>query len=304
MAQHDQIREELIKQKAEKRLFVCVLGEKFHPIKAKVPSLEILLAMAFNKDFAEQLKTNVEFMNSIRSLASASESDLQRVATGLIWKLEKENEEMKRKSHEEHSPSSMPTIVNGKIYDIMISYSHSDKKLCHRLLDDLVKEEYRVWIDSQLMHGTTFDAMANAIENSEFVFICMSDAYKQSAFCQMEASYAVKRRCHIIPLVMTMNYRADGWLGILTSPFIYVDFGKHAYPRAFDEVKKQMQLIRNQQKIHSIPKPTQILQHDTIPTDDESIVKKLIVKSPRPVGSVENSFFSLIERNFRFALAF
>jgi hypothetical protein len=88
------------------------------------------------------------------------------------------------------------------------------------------------------MYGATFDGMAKAIENAEFVLLCMSDAYKQSPFCEMEVSYAVKRRCHIIPLVMTPNYKADGWLGVLTSALIYVDFPKLGFDEAYIELKK------------------------------------------------------------------
>ena len=36
------------------------------------------------------------------------------------------------------------------------------------------------------------NAMADAVENSEFVIMCMSDSYKQSTYCQAEAEYAFK----------------------------------------------------------------------------------------------------------------
>jgi hypothetical protein len=193
-------------------------------------------------------------------LASSTEPDLQRVATALIWKLENEAEKSVAIVKEELSSLACPpptSSVPKKQYDIMISYSHQDKDLCHRICSALEKDQFRVWIDSQLMHGATFDAMADAIENSEFVFICMSDAYKQSPFCQMEASYAIKRRCSIVLLVMTPNYKADGWLGILTSLLIHVDFPKIGFDRGFDEVKKQIQLFRNKTVLPIAEKHTQ-----------------------------------------------
>ena len=234
LMQHDQIREELIKQKYYTLLLRCVLEEKFNPIRAKLPALEILLALTFNSEFLALLRENTELMTYVRTLTLSSEADLQRVATALIWKLEKEVEKPPMQAKEEiFSPAPPPSTGTKKQYDIMISYCHQDKDLCHRICSALEKDHCRVWIDSQLMHGATFDAMADAIENSEFVFLCMSDAYKQSPFCQMEASYAVKRRCSIVPLVMTPNYKADGWLGILTSMLIHVDFPKLGFDRAF-----------------------------------------------------------------------
>jgi hypothetical protein len=56
------------------------------------------------------------------------------------------------------------------------------------------------------MHGFTMIAMADAIEHSKFVLICMSKAYKQSANCQVEANYSFERRCQLIPLVMKPKY--------------------------------------------------------------------------------------------------
>ncbi|CAF3602154.1 unnamed protein product [Rotaria socialis] len=281
LTQHDQIREELIKQKGDSLFLRCALEDNFNPLKAKLPALEILLALTFNKDFAATLKDNTAFINHVRTLTSSPQQELQLVATALIWKLEKEPETTVQPVQEQ---MSSPTIAK-KQYNIMISYSHNDKELCHRILNALEKDQLRVWIDSRLMHGATFDAMAKAIENTEFVVMCMSDAYKQSAFCEMEASYAVKRRCHIIPLVMTANYKADGWLGVLTSALIYVDFPKLGFDKAYQELKKQIGLFRMNDS-NSTPANHGILHHDSfsltaiIPKAISTVEKN---KEPRPV---------------------
>ena len=287
MTQHEQIREELIKQQGHTLFLRCALEDKFNPVKAKLPALEILLALAFNKDFANTLKNNQTFMDHIRTLTSSSassEQDLQRVATALIWKLDKESETTNKKPDDQSSPSSAPELSK-KQYDIMISYSHNDKELCHRISDVLEKDQLNVWIDSQLMHGATFDAMAKAIENTEFVLICMSDTYKQSPFCEMEASYAVKRRCHIIPLVMTPNYKADGWLGVLTSARIYIDFPKLGFEKAYKELKKQIELIRMNSLQTTTGKQDQIHHNPTMIVNEVSKPIPTLVKNkePRPV---------------------
>ncbi|CAM4981415.1 unnamed protein product [Rotaria socialis] len=244
LTQHDQIRKELIKQKGDSVFLRCVVEDQFNILKAKLPSLEILLTLAFNKDFAISLRDNITFMNHIRSLALSSERSLQLVATALIWKLEK-NFETTIKIVQERAPPSSSWVKTKKQYDIMISYSHSDKKLCHHILDLLEKDQLRVWIDSRLIDDVTFDSAVEAIENAEFVFICMSDAYKQSPLCELEATYAVKCQCHIIPLVMTDNYKPDGWLGILTSALVNIDFSKLNLDKAYQELKNQINLIHS-----------------------------------------------------------
>ncbi len=283
LAQHDQIRDELIKQKGDLLFIRCAL-EGRDPLKAKLPALQILLALAFNKDFANTLKNNVIFMDHVRELTSSPQQDLQRVAIALIWKLEKEPETL-AETIEDQPSSSSALMVTKKKFDIMISYSHTAKELCHRILNGLEKDKLNVWIDSRLMHSEISEAIAGAIENTEFVLVCMSDAYKQSIYCKLEASYAHKRRCRIIPLVMTPNYKADGWLGVLTSDLMHMDFRKPDFNKAYEELKKQIQLSRMKDSHSTVVKQDQ-LHHDhhsmadSTPRTFPSVVKN---KEPRPV---------------------
>ncbi len=237
LIQHDQIKEELIKQEILPLLLRCATESKFDPIKARLPALEILLGLTFNAEAARQLKHNSQFISNLKTLSTSStEQRLQRVAEGILWKLEKEATAVAKPN----ISSTTTTDIVTKTYQVMLSYSHSDKDLCYRIHDRLVQDQFRVWIDRDEMHGQTMVAMANAIENSEFVFICMSEAYKQSAFCQSEAHYAFERRCRLIPLIMKSNYRPDGWLGILVSGKIYVDFPKLGFDIAYEKLKNEI----------------------------------------------------------------
>ena len=234
LIQHDQIKEELTKQDVLPLLLRCATESKFDPIHVRLAALEIVLALTFNTEAARRLKENASFITHLKTLTSSStEQRLQRVAESLLWKLEKEETAM-----------AQSEAVTTKKYHIMLSYSHSDRELCYRIHDWLVKDQFRVWIDRDQMHGQTMVAMANAIENSEFVFICMSETYKQSAYCQSEAHYAFERRCHLLPVIMKSSYRPDGWLGILASGKIYVDFPKLGFEVAYEKVKNEIARYR------------------------------------------------------------
>ena len=236
LIQHDQIKEELTKQGILSLLIRCATESKFESMEARLPALEILLALTFNPEAAHRLKQNSKFNSILKTLSvKSTEQRLQRVTERILWKLEKEQQEdiLPRK-----------TSLKEKSYHIMLSYSHSDKDLCYRIHDRLVKDQFKVWIDREQMHGQTMAAMANAIENSEFVFICMSDAYKQSAYCQSEAHYAFERRCLLIPLIMKSHYRPDGWLGILVSGKIYVDFTKLEFEVAYQKLINEINRYR------------------------------------------------------------
>jgi hypothetical protein len=202
----------------------------------------------------------------------------------LIWKLEQESETTTKKVEDQSSPASVPTVTKKK-YDIMISYSHNDKELCHQIQTVLKKDNLSVWIDSVGNHGAIFQIIAEVIENAEFVLVCMSDAYKQSSFCELEANYAIKRRCHIIPLIMTPNYKADGWLGLLTATYMYIDFPKLGFDKAYEELKKQIGLFRMRDQ-HSTSGKQDPIHHNSSSIVDE-VPKPLPImvknKEPRPV---------------------
>ena len=128
----------------------------------------------------------------------------------------------------------------------MLSYSHSNKDLCYAVYDRLVKDGFRAWIDRDNMHRSPMDVMTHAIENSQQILACMSDAYKQSPCCQLEAQYAFQRRHQLIPLVMIPRYKPDGWLGIIISGKIYIDIPKLTIDSAHIALKKEIDAYRNQ----------------------------------------------------------
>lgn len=86
---------------------------------------------------------------------------------------------------------------------MMISYSWSDKPLIHDIYKHLIEQlNYRIWLDENQMAGSLCQAMAQAVEKSKFVLMCMSETYKASENCRNEAEYARDRKKTIIPLVV------------------------------------------------------------------------------------------------------
>ena len=119
------------------------------------------------------------------------------------------------------------------------------------------------------IHGATFGSIANAIENSEFVVVCMSDKYKQSPVCEMEASYAMERCCVIVPVLATHKYKADGWLGFLTSSLNHIDYFKFGPTQSYDMLKEQMGLHRKNRTQSKLTKSGQLHSGHTLPMDTQ-----------------------------------
>ncbi|CAF3748826.1 unnamed protein product [Adineta steineri] len=264
LVQHDQIKDEIIKQNALPFLLACTdeLTEK-----ALILLYEILWCLAFFEDIASSLSANPNFLDKILTISKDSNSmSLKRAVGGLIWKLiqepaylkkvEKQEEEQKLEAKEvskteetiiekngikqidtiETSNDGMTTDTRSYQYDIMISYCHADKELTYKIYKFLSDQGFKIWIDMDNMYGPAMSAMANAVENSEFIIICMSDSYKQSAYCQAEAEYAFKCKRRLIPLIMRTGYRPDGWLGFMIGTRTYVDFGKFDFETACEKL--------------------------------------------------------------------
>lgn len=238
LLQHDQIRDEIYKLDGVALFIYCATTTKFNNL-IQQRALENLLIMSFNDTVSKQLKLNERLMDYLQLTSENSEeSELQRAANSLLWRLTKDDTSK--------SPTNDPTPKT--VYDVMISYSHKDKDLCFDLYNRLVKDNFRVWLDRDQMHGTPLESMSNAIESSEFVFVCMSDSYKQSGYCKMEAYYALERQCCIIPLVMKSQYKPDGWLGIIVTGRMRVDFPKYGFETAYQKLMIEIGRNRKEKK--------------------------------------------------------
>ncbi len=124
-------------------------------------------------------------------------------------------------------------VSSAKREHVMISYSWgANKHLVVKLQRELTKLGYDVWRDEvgstcvPAMSGAVDDRMAEAIEASYAVIICVSPQYKESANCQMEAKYCnalhKKKKLNLHYVMMDTDYHTnsdpvcvDGWLAFM-----------------------------------------------------------------------------------------
>ncbi|CAF0816872.1 unnamed protein product [Rotaria sordida] len=215
--------------------FEIPLGKQFFRTNTKKATeevhqlaLECFFTMSFNAEAAQLLKSNQLFMNHIQKLAEdknkTTNLGLKKAVDSILWKLEKENEFKKQQE-------DMTTSEN-TLFDFMISYSWGDKPLVHQIYNYLTQQyNYRVWLDENEMSGSLCQAMAQAIEKSEIILICMSETYKQSENCRNEAEYAHDRKKKFIPLKMR-EVELDDWLGFMVAGKLYINFEKNNFEKS------------------------------------------------------------------------
>ena len=121
------------------------------------------------------------------------------------------------------------------------------------------------------------NAMAYAVENSEFVIMCMSDSYKKSTYCQAEAEYAFNCKRRLLPLIMRPGYRPDGWLGFLIGSRIYVDFGRFDFETACGKLMMEISLQRREAASNV---PVNLLDH-TSPAATTALISNPLEKEKK-----------------------
>ena len=132
------------------------------------------------------------------------------------------------------SDKNIPSSSSGSTVrkHVMISYAWGAKKeLAVALAAELRSLGYEVWRDEEgsaivpSMSGDTDEPMAQAIEASHAVIVCVSPQYKESVNCRSEAQYCkVWKKSHGLQLLYVMmdneytsvsKTTVDGWLGFM-----------------------------------------------------------------------------------------
>jgi hypothetical protein len=68
------------------------------------------------------------------------------------------------------------------------------------------------------------DRMSEAVEGADVILIGISNAYKESGNCRLEAQYAMQQKRDMIPLILQQGYQAKGWLGLILGSKMYYQF--------------------------------------------------------------------------------
>eukprot|EP00048_Salpingoeca_helianthica_P016742 m.233989 g.233989 ORF g.233989 m.233989 type:complete len:689 (+) comp19376_c0_seq1:75-2141(+) len=112
---------------------------------------------------------------------------------------------------------------------IMMSYCWAHQPMVLKLARALQKSGHRVWLDLDAMRGSTADAMAQAVEDAAVLIVTVSEKYKVSPNCRLEAQYALQLKKPIIFLMMQKDYQPTGWLGLMLGAKMWYDLTEDAF---------------------------------------------------------------------------
>ncbi|XP_048750552.1 uncharacterized protein LOC125662391 isoform X2 [Ostrea edulis] len=186
--------------------------------------------LSFDKEVCQQIVEFPEMLERLESLKSSQDKEVLKNVNGALFVLKGENDVSKR-----------PKSAKKNKGHVFISYSWNEKETIMKIRERLKKEGVEVWIDVERMGGSTLAAMAEAVENAALVLVCMSEKYKQSPNCRLEAEYTFQLRKEYIPLMVQKRYRPDGWLGFILGAKLYFDFsGKYPFEKPWNGLMKEL----------------------------------------------------------------
>ncbi|CAF1364740.1 unnamed protein product [Adineta ricciae] len=222
-----------------------LIHKPFQLEQLEILGFECLLTMSFNKDAANLLKANENFMTQIRN-------SITKTTDGLLWKLEKE-EEFRQTNTETND------------YDVIISYNQNDYDLVYEIYRQLTEDyQLKVWFDENPTIRVSCEMMAQAIDQTKCVLICISEAYKTSGNCRIQAEYAQDRRKEMILLIVG-EVELDNWLKFISTEKMCIDFVQSdSFSRAMD------MLIDEIQRNHQTDPETLISVATAVPLDSSS----------------------------------
>ena len=224
-------------------------------------ALKLLLQLCFDKRVAKDVLADEKLLQFIQELNETSQS-----AKGILWILNDDISNQKR---------VMKSVEESKDDDkhIMISYNSKSRELCLNIKAALEELGHKVWIDIESIYGSSLEAMAEAIESSKCVLVCVTEKYKESNFCRLEAEYLVQQKKPYVPLLMQKGYKPDGWLGIILGSRIFIDFTKLEFNKAMIDLKRNLSLV-----LHKDNHKVVSTDHQTVSKEPVEIVSNLLNK--------------------------
>ncbi|XP_072044654.1 uncharacterized protein [Amphiura filiformis] len=208
----------------------------------------------WNLAFIESVRKSDEMQRAVPRLKILMETqnrDLRGACASALWQLmggvnvetgspyKRNTSRSPLPSYEDAISEPFPSAGRQSVPQIMVSYQWNSQSRVVEIRDKLVASGYKVWMDVTNMRGDILTAMADAVQNSDVILICMTERYKDSKNCRSEASYAYKLHKKVIPLLLEKDYTPDGWLGLLQGMDLYYSFYSD------DQLKKNMGQLLN-----------------------------------------------------------
>ena len=151
------------------------------------------------------LRSHASVMGSLRVVASAEggmTDKARQYASGALFELDEVARQKAKDAATAAKAAAVASTDDGGDTEaaehVMLSYNWGHQEVIQRINGALKARGYSVWIDIEKMQGSTVEAMSEAVEDAAVVCYGISQAYKESTNCRMEAQYAMQQEKEMV----------------------------------------------------------------------------------------------------------
>ena len=269
VVQNEDVKEDIVIDDGIDLLGDCAFRMDLDYETIRLPALRIIDTISFAKTAPERISQNDLLMDHLDGLSRKQDSIEASIAKRLLWKAEKEEEYLARQERitkemigkrtfkifdEKKAPYQyingdyrvrLDNQINHEQFDILLSSCPYDRDFCHTIRDRLKESKlYRISLDTNNLHSTNPEAMANAVDSSTIIILCVSNEYRGSNACRLQAEYAKKKNSHLIGVKVDARYTPSRWLdeGVLEKNAL-IDFSRSDFNSACLELIAQIDVM-------------------------------------------------------------
>eukprot|EP00057_Strongylocentrotus_purpuratus_P013055 XP_011667529.1 PREDICTED: uncharacterized protein LOC105439818 [Strongylocentrotus purpuratus] len=194
-------------------------------VEEKTSAANGIWRLAFRKKNKEKLRKEQDIIYNLTENSHGKNERLRNACMGALFEIY-ESQLPEGLTHRKTDLESLRRTTSGSAKSgghIMLSYKweHPSKPVMREFKKQLRKRGYNVWMDEDHTNGDKIGAMAKAVENADIVIACITPGYQDSQDCRTEATYAYECKKKIIPVKVSTDFEASGWLGGITAGKIH-----------------------------------------------------------------------------------
>ena len=174
-------------------MLVRCLQERQHQWdKAVFWSAGALWNLAFDEEIREKIKEEPGAMEALEEARRLGSENTKMKARGALWMIKGQSEETEHTLTDDDLAKLGGGKVEGAKAQVMLSYEWRTQQQVMLLKEELMEQGFTVWMDVDRMMGSTLEAMAAAIEQSDAIIMCVTHRYKESQACRTEAGSSTR----------------------------------------------------------------------------------------------------------------
>lgn len=216
-------------------------------------TLELLAQLSFDNEIRDDMNASSDFQTNLSELEKIDVNKVKDVNKKSVIsniKILLEQIKWNLSANTLTSPPATTTDTNTSFQHVMISYNVlnlAEKEFCLGLKAKLESlNDFKVWLNEN--GEATLYEMTKAVENSFCMLICVSEKYRQSIPCQIEAQHGFRLKKKILPFVCHKNVSYEnfrGWLATVLLPESFlIDFVKIDFDECIYRIKHELEALR------------------------------------------------------------